>query len=228
MTNYDRWRLLTKRLTSPDSWIDFGWWFIISSCLQRRVWLYGSGEDGGELYPNLYGCFVGPPGLGKGIVLTPIARILKYHKNEKTPLIQTNTGKEFQPLFPVGADSITFEELLCDVARSIRHLPTVNGKVYAYTSYIFVLEELDSLFKRKTQDVIAFLKNAYDCKDYNYKTKHQGNDLLRKLCVSFIAGTQSDFLFEARKNNLFGQGFASRTLFLFEKQERFSAFHISE
>lgn len=228
MLNYDRWRILTRKVTSPNSWVDFGFYYLISACLQRRVWFYGEGEDGSELYPNMFGCLVGPPGLGKGLILGIIARLLKYHKFDKGSLIKTNTGNEKPPLFAVGADSITFEELLADVADSIRRVPIPGDKIYVHTSYAFVLEELDSLFKRKTQDVINFLKNAYDCKAYDYKTKHQGKNLLRALCVSFIAGTQPDFLYDARKNGIFGQGFASRTLFLFEEQERFSAFHISE
>lgn len=228
MTNFERWRVLTKKLSSPDSWIDFGFFFLISACLQRRVWYYGEGDDGSELYPNLYGCFVGPPGLGKGLVLSPVARMLKHHKYEKGSLVKTNIGSEKPPLFAVGADSITFEELLSDVADSIRFVPLPNTKNYIHTSYAFVLEELDSLFKRKTQDVINFLKNAYDCKPYDYKTKHQGKNILRNLCMCLLAGTQPDFLFDARKSGIFGQGFASRTLFLFEEKERLSNFHVTE
>lgn len=228
MTNFERWRILTKNFPSPDSWIDFGFYYLISACLQRRVWLYGEGEDGGELFPNMYVAFVGPPGSGKGLVLGTVARFLRFHKYEKGGIIKTNTGHEKPPLFPLGADSVTFEELLSDVADSIRRIPRPDSSVYIHTSYAFVLEELDSLFKRKTLDVVAFLKNAYDCKSFDYRTKHQGKQLLRNLCVCFMAGTQPDFLFEARKNGIFGQGFASRTLFLFEEHERDSTFHISE
>lgn len=225
MTNYERWRFFTQNFTSPDSWIDFGYWFLIGACLQRRVWLY---DDAMPLYPNSYVCFVGPPGSGKGLVLGQIATLLKHHKYEKGQLIKTNVGQELPPLYPVGADSITFEELLSDVAGSARRIPTPENTVYMHSSYAFVLEELASLFKSKTADVIKFLQNAYDSKDYEYKTKHQGKDILRKLCFSFIAGTQVDFLKEASEAGIFGQGFASRTLFLFEKDERFSSFHISE
>lgn len=224
-SNFEKWQIFTKRLTSPQSWIDAGFYFVIAAALQRRVWLYGAGEEGSELFPNLYITYVGPPGLGKGIILGPVARILRHHKYEKGEKIRTNVGKELPPLFPVGADSITFEELLSAVASAIRCLPLPNGKIYSHSSYIFVLEELDSLFKRKTQDVVNFLKNAYDCKGYEYATKHQGKDFIRNLCVSFLAGTQPDFLFDARRSGLFGQGFASRTLFLFESAERFSSFH---
>jgi hypothetical protein len=188
------------------------------------VWYY-SGDD--ALYPNLYVVFVGPPAVGKGLVLGRINNLLRHHKYEKGRPIETNAGPEYPLLFPLGADSVTFEELMSDVAGSIRRLPIANNKIYAHTSYAFVLEELSSLFKRKTEDVVKFLLNAYDCKGYEYKTKHQGKDIIRALCLDFIAGTQFDFLRDAHKTGLFGQGFSSRTLFLFEYNARSYKFHIS-
>lgn len=225
MLNYEKWRFYTQNFTSPDSWIDFGWYFLIGACLQRRVWLYDAEMP---LYPNQYMCMVGPPGLGKGLVLGPIATILRHHKYEKGQLIKTSIGQEYPPLYAMGADSITFEELMANVGDSARRIPTPENLVYMHCSYTFVLEELSSLFKHKTSDVIKFLQNAYDCKDYEYRTKTSGRDILRRLCFSFLAGTQIDFLKEAGESKLFGQGFASRTLFLFETEERFSRFHISE
>lgn len=225
MTNYKLWSIYTRNLTSPQSWVDFGWYFLISACLQRRVWLY---DENMPVFANQYILLVGPPGLGKGIVLDKIADFLKFHKYEKGKVVRTSLGEERPPLFPVGADSITFEKLMAKVASSARYHPVGNNAPpYAHCSFAFVLEELASLFKHKTSDVIKFLQNAYDCKDYDYETKHQGEDRLRKLCFCFIAGTQPDFLKEASEAKIFGQGFASRALFLFETKERFDAFHIA-
>jgi hypothetical protein len=230
MKNLQKWNLYTSRLPAPQSFLDFGFYYTIGCCLQRRVWFYGEGDEGegGKLYPNQYVVFVGPPGCGKGIVLSKISYFLKYHKNEKGIPIRTSTGEEKPSLYSVGADSITFEELLDDIALSSRSMVTPEKKPYVYTAYAFVLQELDSLFRKKADDVIRFLKNAYDCGDYDRKTRHQGKTLLRRLCCSLIAGTQLDFLKEAIDSKIFGQGFASRTLFLFEHKERFDSFHISD
>src|SRR5574343_1887638 len=164
MTNYERWRILTSSLTSPESWIDFAFYFTISAALQRRVWFYGAGEDGSELFPNMYICLVGPPGLGKGIVLTPITRLLSALKYEKGTPIKTSAGYEKPLRFPVSPDGITFEELLEDIANNTRRLPKPDGSIYVHSSYAFILEELDSIYKKKTHDIAGFLKNAYDCK----------------------------------------------------------------
>ncbi len=214
-----------RNIPSPQIWIDFGWYFLIGAALQRRVWLY---DDARPLFANSYVCFVGPPGSGKGLILGPIADILRHHKKLKGQRIKTSIGYEMPGIFPVGADSITFEALVADVASGCGRIPTPNGDQYVHCSYTFVLEELSSLFKHKTQDVVKFLTNAYDCKSYDYKTKHQGCDIVRNLCMSFIAGTQQDFLKEATDAHIFTQGFASRALFLFETTPRFERFHLGE
>lgn len=226
MTNYERWRLYTSNVTSPESYVDFGFYWLIAASLQRRVWYY----DGAmALYPNLYIILVGPPSLGKGLITSIVKRFLVEHKYEKMGLIKTNAGSEYPPLFPVGADTLTFEELMSDLANSIRLVPKPEGKGnYSHTSYAFCLEEMDSLFKKKVEDVCRFLKNGFDCGDYDYKTKHHGKDLLRRLCISFLAGTQLVFLKEAQKTGLFTEGFSSRSLFIFESARRHEAFHISE
>ncbi len=225
MSNYEKWLLYTKNLPSPQSYIDFGFYYLISTCLQRRVW-FGSEKDM-PLFCNQYVCFVGPPGIGKGLVLGIIAKLLKHHRNEKKSPIKTNIGQEYPPLYPIGADSITFEALLADVADSTCYIPTPEGKTYVHTSYAFVLEELSSLFKRKTEDVVKFLLNAYDCKEYEYKTKHNSCNIIRRLCLNFLAGTQPDFLKDANDAGIFGQGFSSRTIFIFETTPRFMSFHIA-
>lgn len=227
MTNYDKWLLLTKNLPSPTSFITFGFYQLISIALQRRVWFYDAGHM--PLYCNQYTVFVADPAIGKGIIIGLVKDLAKHHKYDKGHLIKTSIGMELPPMLPVGADYTTYEDLMRDIAkcyRTIRH-PKMSI-AYGHCSYAFILEELSSLFRRQADHIIKFLLNAYDCKDYDYSTKHQGEDLLRKLCLNFLAGTQLDFLKEAHKTGVFGQGFSSRTLFLFESQRRFEAFHISE
>jgi len=73
----DKWNLFTKDITSPQSYIDFGLYYIIAAALQRRVW---TGPTHRPLYPNIYVLLIGEPGLGKGLVIKPVTDILKYHK----------------------------------------------------------------------------------------------------------------------------------------------------
>ena len=36
MTNLERWRQWTRHLFSPDSFVNFGWYYVVAAALQRR------------------------------------------------------------------------------------------------------------------------------------------------------------------------------------------------
>ncbi len=224
-TNFENWQIYTQNLTSPQSYIDFSYYFLITSCLQRRVWY---DEEPWQVFPNLYIALTGPPAVGKGLCIGAVSKFLKYHRLETGLVIRTNIGQEKPLLYPNGADCITFEQLLTKFALSGRRFATTDNKPYFHSSLWFTLEELASIVKRKTDDVVRFFQNAYDCKDYDYEIKHQEKkDRIRNLCLSFLAGTQPAFLIDAQKKGIFDQGFTSRIIFLFENEPRFIRWHIA-
>lgn len=225
-TNFENWQIYTRNLTSPQTYIDFGYYFLITSALQRRVWF---SHDPWRVFCNFYTVLVGPPATGKGLVIGAVNQFLKYHRINTGQVIKTSIGDEKPLLFPNGADCITFEQLMSKLASSARGFATPDKKPYIHTSMWFALEELASIFKHKTDDVVRFLQNAYDGKDYDYEIKHQEKkDRIRNLCLSFLAGTQAHFLTEAQKKGIFDQGWASRVVFIFESQPRFVRFHIAD
>lgn len=79
VTNYDKWMYYNDRLTAPDSFISFGFYYLISAALQRRVWIPPSDKP---IYPNQFMNFVSPPGVGKGLVTTEVMRFLSHHRME--------------------------------------------------------------------------------------------------------------------------------------------------
>src|SRR5579864_3128365 len=79
MTNFDKWQAYTAGVPAPQNFIDWGFYSMIASCLQRRVWCF-SDED--KCYPNMYITLVGPPGTGKGLVTKRIVELLRYYKLE--------------------------------------------------------------------------------------------------------------------------------------------------
>src|SRR3954470_16258668 len=79
LTNKQRFDLIVRDSPSPQSFKDFAFYFIISTCLQRRVWLGGFDPNvPGQRYPNTYTILVGPAGCGKGRIITPVMDLLKY------------------------------------------------------------------------------------------------------------------------------------------------------
>jgi hypothetical protein len=151
MTNKQRWDNYTSNLSSPQSFVDWGYLFLISSCLQRRVWLSASNQP---CFPNMYVILVGEPGIGKGLVIREVNEFLRFWKkddikpktegmNKDQALIaqalhEEDTTKaqqsEFQgkgqgskdilkPLaFSVAADATTYEALVDAVSQSYRRI----------------------------------------------------------------------------------------------------------
>ena len=109
MTNAEKWKFWNRDSFSPDIFIEWSWWMLVSSVLQRRVWY---GNDTYPLYPNLYTLFVAPPGIGKGLQLDQIKDFMEFHKlnnvSEEEVLLAKHLGKiKSNLLFPVASDSTT-------------------------------------------------------------------------------------------------------------------------
>lgn len=152
MTNYERWLSYTEKLVSPDNYIQWGWYSLIASSLQRRVWLSASHIP---CYPNMYVILVGEPGIGKGLVLSSVSSCLKYWKREKMKIntagkteaeiameqatfdkdteaareSDMGSGSKSKPshvedtlLFPVAPDATTYEALVGAVCRAYRRI----------------------------------------------------------------------------------------------------------
>ena len=149
MTNKEKWLSYTDGLSSPQSYIDWAWRFVVSSSLQRRVW-FGAAHM--QCFPNMYVILVGKPGVGKGITIKPATELLKFHKRKdfaptsitstegeklvldrmeasnledaKESMIKLTKGAErVEPtLFPYAPDATTYEALVEGMSKSGRRI----------------------------------------------------------------------------------------------------------
>lgn len=263
MTNFEKWRLYTDALISPDNYIDFGFYYMISAALQRRVWV---GPEHMPLYPNVYTILVGEPAIGKGLVLKQVSKILRHHKlptpaelrslqapgmsPENKKVLESIVSEDYETaqesegndakgsikksierplLIPVAADATTYEALVTALAQAIRRKSVIKFndqtqrdeiKSYTHSSLCFVLEEVGSLFRKKSEDVVNLLLQAYDCGDYKKDTKTSGKDRVKDCCLNMLGGTTPDFVQETFDDRLLTQGFSSRTFFIFAASNR--------
>lgn len=245
-TNLERWRYWMQDFCSPQSFIDWGFYSLISISLQRRVYL---GSDRKTLCGNMYNILCGPPGVGKGMVLGEVANVLGNPKLQKVPglnekknqmvkeleeseLASPNMNKKVSTdnfnnlLIPMAANATTFEALSRAFMKATRaYRIEVQPNIYVpqqHASICFLLEELGSLFRKHTDDIHTLLCETYDCKErYVYDTKHQGNDDIRRPCSNILAGTTPDFLKRVFGNSILTEGFASRAVFVVELKNRF-------
>lgn len=267
LTNFQKWRYYCDGLTSPDSFIDFGFYFMICASLQRRVWLPPAHKP---TFPNLYIAFVADPGIGKGLVVTEVSKFLRHHKlvnpyeNSQTTVNGSKTGNiesvertmveaaahadflsgkqeedrmthsqskygslEKPLLIPMAADATSYEALVTAISRALRRKNYYEWdgtkqipKIYTHSSVCFCLEELSSIFKKKSEDTIRFLQITFDCGDYKKDTKTQGVDKIQRCCVNLLGAATPDFMRKIFRDEVGDEGFKSRCIFIFEHKDR--------
>ena len=136
-------------------------------------------------------------------------------------------------LFPIGADATTFQSMVQEHGGAVRVFystpcPIAPSGIYTYHSIIFILQEASSLFEENAKMKVDYLLHAYDCSDYKYKTKTQGEDIIKRSSLSLLFGTTPDFVRTAFSNSLFTEGFTSRCIFIYGKESRFEDWKIPE
>lgn len=143
--------------------------------------------------------------------------------------------KSSAPLFhlPCTADSTTFESLVREQATAYRRMSigkkdkfAPNG-VYTHSSMYMLLEEMGSFFKKNHENLIRYLMQAFDCNDYHHKTKTQGEDYVKKCCLSILAGCTPTFMAESFNAKVIDEGFSSRALYVFANAPRFDRFEVA-
>ena len=222
MTNIEKWRHYLKDLESPDLFIDWGFYSMIATALQRRVWLY---PDTFTLYPNLFVMLVGPPAAGKSRVISQVSEFIKHQTLiEKIPLKKKNEVK-VKPYYPISADTITQEALIRYIVKECGRDFTYkrDGKDIksAHFSVGFMIEELGVLLRKNTENIVNMLNQFYDSRDFSYKTKHQGTDVIKNVCVNMLGGTTPSFIREAFSDKIISQGFTSRVIMIYGSGPRF-------
>lgn len=141
-------------------------------------------------------------------------------------------------LIPVAADAVTYEALVQSMSRCLRRINYKEFsetqqkevmKIYSHSSLCFCLEEIASLFRKNTESLVNFLIQAYDCgESYEYVTKTQGRDRIRRVCLNFFGGTNPDFMQDTFDDKLLSQGYSSRTFYIFANKNRKSVFFMPE
>ena len=242
---YDAWRHYLEKNSSPEVFADFGFYFMISAALQRRVWV---GKNGAELYPNIYVVLVGPPGVGKGIIISPVTSILRSFKkgkilsedsrklleslnatNEDLVELAKKDEDTNQLILPTSADTTTYQSLVRDVAGAMAPHKWVNSKgerkVYTHCSMYFSLKEMGTMFQANQKLLLDFLLDAYDSSDHRYKTKTSGEDCIWRTCVSMLCGTTPSWIADSSMDKIINEGFSSRAFFVFSGDNKFNSFN---
>ena len=223
MTNFDRWQLYMRDITSPDIFVEWGFYAMIGAALERRV---SNNNPDRPLFANPYVVLVGPPGIGKGLVTDTINEWLSHHKinrpmTKAEAAIAEGNAKDIQiPRFTFVGDSITYEKLMDEVVMATRDYVDHNGKVQIQAPMIMVLDEFTSIFKKHADDIVTYVNTAWNGKNVDRKTKKNGHVPIRKPILSIIGGTTPSELQKLKRLDVAGGGFFSRFIFVYSSLNR--------
>lgn len=218
MTNVEKWQYYLKDVSSPIRYITWSYYFIVSSCLSRRVWL-AEGDAEFNIYPNLYMILVAPPGIGKTI---PSSSAIEVLRSLTRKYIDAEGKPACKSIVRISPDTCTLESLYQHVSKSTEAFkdPETN-KLQAHASLsVCVPNELGMLFKDNPKDVVRFLNTGYDCKSFERTTKHMGNDILQNMCLNFVGCCTVDDIAEFINGGIISTGFSSRAFFIYADQKR--------
>ena len=218
--NLDKWNFVLSDLESPQLFIDYTWWWTIGSALQRRV--YMGDYKYAPIFPNPFIMFVADSGVGKSMsARLSGAKILKTFKYIDKQKVANGfpADKCWVDLISFSADDTTLQSLIQQLNQSTRTFQfqnitpdglSVTTPVQHASMCILLSEEMTTLFKVGADEVCSFLNQSYDAQDYFKKTKTQGEDNVKNVCVSFLGCTTPDNVKKLMRANILQQGFTAR------------------
>lgn len=227
-TNLERFQYICKDLMSPSIFIDFNFYFMISSCLARKVWIGGESDSiARNIYPNLYLIFVAPPGIGKSLPADIVHGLISN-------LTETRFDKKSKQyyvtkLLNLGPDAISFEKLIMRAASASDIVKTKKGKMYHHSSTTFCLaDEMGMLFHDNTKRVVYFLTKGWDCpRHYEDDYIKRGDLTIPNICINFLGCCPPRLMRDLVKTKILDDGFNARVLFIYGDKKRSNPTKIS-
>lgn len=178
---------------------------VLGGVLKNNVYF----KDGlYTLYPNQYIILTGPPGIGKGTAINFAWKCIKIQAN---------------PLVNVLNDEITGPKLLHVIAEGWNTPPRINGSLITSTkdhTCTVIATELQALLD-SGEGMVTRLNKLWEQTEYEYKTKNQGNAIIKGMCVNIISGTVPDYVrsLEQKYGSVLGKGLSARCLFILEDKK---------
>jgi hypothetical protein len=202
-----------KDLESPEHFITWNYVYAVASALGRKVWQHDLEHL--PIFHNIYLLFVGEPAVGKSI---PAIMFTSMIKN----IVGRRADGAPEDLINISPDSTTLESLFQQLSKSTRALMLPpNNKPYAHASMSFIVaEELGTLFREKSGDLVRFLTQGYNCGDFKRTTKTQGNDEIRNMCINLLGCCTPEWIRSNCTNQMVEEGFTSRVIALYGDKPR--------
>lgn len=188
------WHYWLQESEAPNSYISWAAISAIAGSTKRRVsmeWVYHT------YYPNFYIVLVGPAGtVHKSSTIDMVRRVLQEIK------------------VPTASEAVT-KEALINMLKDRSH----DQKTCALTA---LPDEFSDFIRASGPAMFEFLTSVYGCPNYwEYTTLKRGTDAITNAYLNILAGTTPSWIANEFDATFTEQGFASRTLFVYETEPRF-------
>lgn len=173
---------------------------ILAGAMERKVWAFTRGS---RLYPNLYVLLVGPPGVGKGLI---IAEVNKFWFSLTDFFIA-----------PVSVTKSSLLDSLFEAKRKIVR-PTDDPPYVEFHSLQASIPEFSDFAPMYDPSLMSILQSLYDSNEFPFTERRRTKDLNLKIPnpqLSIIAGTTPSYLNTFMPDGAWDQGFISRTIMAF-------------
>lgn len=220
MTNYELWRLYTKRLHAPKQFLDAAFYYTIGAALERRVWIGGGAA---VVYPNQYVLLCADAGVGKGLASGAAKALLDSLADPKNPE---------KPFLSKGPDSGSYEALihrLADGTRPSRYTDASGTtRSYGYSCLRLELDEFMSFFHKDADNAVKFFCSMWSGVDFERDTLGRGTKPLANPLLNFIAGTTPQDMKKLQRCDIMGTGFDRRIIIVYAATNEFEQFLIRD
>lgn len=153
------------------------------------------------MYPNMFVVLVGPSGSRKGTAIDFGRDLVKQVKKIK-----------------VVAQKITEQQLIRDIKSTVDQFtdPSTNA-ITIQCAMTVMAGELAVFLGAANIEFLATLTDMYDsAEEWEYRTKHQGQDKISGLCLNIEACTAPDWIHTMIPQAALGGGFTSRIIWVVE------------
>jgi len=239
MTNLDKWRRALQECESPNLFIDWSYYAIVSAALERRVAYceWPTLAKPATIFSNEYIIFVGPPGAGKSMpaslakgIFKPPGAFAKDAEHTRHIINLAPNSVSVQALWERMAARARIDQIKSDEFGEAfpPHMRAADGSfkssVYTYLSTpvaVIADQELGSFLPEYSKDTVNFLQEAYVADDFEDLKISAGSRFLPKCCLTLFGCTNPEWIIEATRNKLLQQGLSARTIFVWAHEKRF-------
>ena len=164
---------------------------MIGAALEQKVWVKTAG---GLIFPNMYICLCGNPGIGK---TRSILESLEFYRDIPQPYL--------------GATSMSRASMVDLLSEYKRQIPRLPGPMLEYHCMYIAADELAAFMPKYDEDMVGALTQFYEVKPYSEAKRSASiRKNFENAQVNLIFGSTPSNLLGTLKEAAWNQGFCSR------------------